>query len=61
VTQHHGRRIERILTFLSREHGRTKPDNTVILSVISGSSILAVTKVPGTAMTALVALERLLF
>jgi hypothetical protein len=59
VTQHDGRRIERALTFLSREVAQTKPDNTVMLSVISGTSLLAFTKVPGTAVTALTGLVRL--
>jgi hypothetical protein len=59
VTQHDGRRIERALAFLSREAAQTKPDNTVMLSVISGTSLLAFTKVPGTAVTALTGLVRL--
>jgi hypothetical protein len=59
VTQHDGRRIERVLAFLSREVAQTKPDNTVMLSVISGTSLLAFTKVPGTAVTALTGLVRL--
>ena len=59
MTQHDGRRIERVLAFLSREVAQTKPDNTVMLSVISGTSLLAFTKVPGTAVTALTGLVRL--
>jgi hypothetical protein len=59
VTQHNRRRIERALAFLSREAAQTKPDNTVMLSVISGSSILAFTRVPGSAVTALTGLVRL--
>ena len=59
MTQHDGRRIERALVFLSREVAQTKPDNTVMLSVISGTSLLAFTKVPGTAVTALTGLVRL--
>jgi hypothetical protein len=59
VTQHDGRRIDRALAFLSREAAQTKPDNTVMLSVISGTSLLAFTKVPGTAVTALTGLVRL--
>ncbi len=59
MTQHDGRRIERALAFLSREVAQTKPDNTVMLSVISGTSLLAFTKVPGTAVTALTGLVRL--
>jgi hypothetical protein len=61
VKQHNGRRIERVLTFLSRERAQTRPDNTVVLSVISGTSVLAFTKVPGSAVTALSGLVRLLF
>lgn len=61
MKQHNGRRIERVLTFLSRERAQTKPDNTVVLSVISGTSVLAFTKVPGSAVTALSGLVRLLF
>jgi hypothetical protein len=59
--QHIGRRIERVLAFLSREAAQTKPDNTVVLSVISGTSLLAFTKVSGeSAVTALTGLVRLL-
>jgi hypothetical protein len=61
VTQHNGRHIERVLAFFSREHAQTKPDNTVMLSVISGSSVLAFTKVSGSAVTALAGLARLFF
>jgi len=61
VTQQIERQIERALTFLSREHAQTKPDNTVVLSVISGSSALAFTKVSGSAVTALAGLVRLFF
>jgi hypothetical protein len=59
VTQDNRRRIETALAFLSREVAQTKPDNTVMLSVISGSSILAFTRVPGSAVTALTGLVRL--
>ena len=58
MKEHNGRRIERVLTFLSRELGQSKPDNTVMLSVISGSSVLALTKVSG-AESALAGLVRL--
>jgi hypothetical protein len=55
-----GRQIERVLAFLSREAAQTKPDNTVVLSVLSGTSLLAVTKVSGeSAVTALTGLVRL--
>ena len=59
MKQHNERRIERFLTVLSRELGQSKPDNTVILSVISGTSVLAFTRVPGGAVTALTGLVRL--
>jgi hypothetical protein len=59
--QHNGRRIERAITFLSRELAQTKPDTTVALSVISGSSVLAFTKFSGSAVTALTGLVRLFF
>ena len=59
MTNYNGRRIERAIAFLSREAAQTKPDNTVMLSVISGSSVLALTRVPGSAVTALTGLVRL--
>jgi hypothetical protein len=59
--QHNGRQIERAITFLSRERAQTKPDSTVTLSVISASSLLAFTKVSGSAGTALAGLARLFF
>jgi hypothetical protein len=59
--KHNGRRIEGVLTFLSRERAQARPDNTVALSVISGSSVLAFTKLSGSAVTALTGLVRLFF
>ena len=59
--QQYVRRIERVLTFLSRERAQTKPETAVTLSVISGSSVLAFTKLSGSALTALTGLVRLLF
>ena len=60
MTQNIGRHIERALAFLSREVAQTKPDNTVMLSVLSGTSLLAITKVSGeSAVTALTGLARL--
>jgi hypothetical protein len=61
VRKHYGRRIEGVITFLSRERAQAKPDTTVTLSVISGSSVLAFTKLSGSAVTALTGLVRLLF
>jgi hypothetical protein len=57
----HKRRIEQVLTFLSRERAEMKPETTMTLSVISGTSVLAFTKVSGSAMTALAGLVRLFF
>ena len=59
MKQHIGRQIERVVTFLSRERAQSKPDGTVMLSVISGSSVLALTKWSGGAETALAGLVRL--
>jgi len=61
VTKQERRRIERVITFLSRECAQTKPDNTVVLSVITGTSVLAFTRVSESAATALTGLARLLF
>ena len=60
MTQNNGRRIERVIAFLACERAQSKPDNTVVLSVISGSSVLALSKVPA-AETALAGLVRLFF
>ncbi|TML05560.1 MAG: hypothetical protein E6G36_02425 [Actinobacteria bacterium] len=59
--QHVRRRIEPLIASLSREYGQVKPDATVTLSLISGTSVLAFTKLPGTAVTALAGLVRLFF
>jgi hypothetical protein len=59
VAQYNGRYIRRAFAFLSREVAQAKPDNTVVLSVSSGTSLLAFTKVPGSAVTALTGLVRL--
>jgi hypothetical protein len=61
VTKQERRRIERVITFLSRERAQTKPDNTVVLSVITGTSVLAFTRVSEGAATALTGLARLFF
>ena len=60
MTQHESR-IEKAFTFLSRELAQTKPDSTVTLSVISGTSVLALTRLPEGAVTALAGLVRLVF
>ena len=59
MTKQDARRIERALAFLSRERAQTKPDNTVMLSVISGTSVLAFTRVSDSAAMALTGLVRL--
>ena len=58
--KHHDRhRIQEFLTFLSREHAQTKPDKTVTLTVISGSSFLAFTRVSENGASAVSSLVRL--
>ena len=52
-------RIKRFLTFLSRERAQVKPDSTVTLSVLSASSLLAVERFSGNAVTAITGLVRL--
>ena len=59
MTQHKERRIERSLTFLSREHAQAKPDKTVTLAVISGSSFLALTRFSENGANAVTSLARL--
>ena len=57
--QNESGRIKRFLTFLSRERAQVKPDSTVTLSVLSASSLLAVEKFSGNAVTAITGLVRL--
>ena len=59
VTQHNRHRIQELLTFLSREAAQAKPDKTVTLTVISGSSFLALTRVSENGASALSSLVRL--
>jgi len=59
VEQHNRHRIQEFLTFLSREHAQTKPDKTVTLTVISGSSFLAFTRVSENGASAVSSLVRL--
>jgi hypothetical protein len=47
--------------FLSLERAQTKPENTVVLSVITGTSVLAFTRVSDGAALALTGLARLFF
>jgi hypothetical protein len=59
VKHHTSQRIGELVTFLSREHAQTKPDNTFTLTVISGSSILAFTRLSESAANALIGMARL--
>ncbi len=59
MKQHNRHRIQEFLTFLSREHAQTKPDKTVTLTVISGSSFLAFTRVSENGASAVSSLVRL--
>ena len=59
MKQHNRHRIQEFLTFLSREHAQTKPDKTVTLTVISGSSFLAFTRVSESGASAVSSLVRL--
>ena len=59
MKQHDRHRIQEFLTFLSREHAQTKPDKTVTLTVISGSSFLALTRVSENGASAVSSLVRL--
>ena len=61
MTKLERRQIEQVLTFLSREGAQAKPDNTVVLSVITGTSVLAFTRVSDGAAMALTGLVRLFF
>ena len=59
MKQHNRHRIQEFLTFLSREHAQTKPDKTVTLAVISGSSFLAFTRISENGASAVSSLVRL--
>jgi hypothetical protein len=52
-------RIQELITFLSREHAQAKPDKTVTLTVISGSSFLAFTRISENGVSAVSSLARL--
>lgn len=56
---HRSQKIEELITFLSRERAQTRPDNTVTLSVISGTSVLALTRFSDSAANALIGVVRL--
>ena len=58
--KHQGRhRIQEFLAFLSREHAQVKPDKTVTLAVISGSSVLAFTRISESGASAVSSLAQL--
>ena len=59
MKQHDRHRIQEFLTFLSREHAQAKPDKTVTLTVISGSSVLAFTRFSESGASAVSSLVRL--
>ncbi len=59
MKQNDRHRIQEFLTFLSREHAQTKPDKTVTLAVISGSSFLAFTRISENGASAVSSLVRL--
>jgi len=59
VKHNRGHRIQELVTFLSREHAQTRPDNAFTLSVISGSSVLALTRFSDGAANAITGLVRL--
>ena len=58
---HRRQKIEELITFLWRERAQTKPDSTFTLSVISGSSVLALTRFSDSAANAITGLVRLFF
>jgi len=60
VNHNRRHRIERLKAFLSRQHAHTKPETAMTLSVLSGSSVLAFSRLSdNAAATALTRLVRL--
>jgi len=59
VKNHRRQKIEELVAFLSRERAQTKPDSTFTLSVISGTSVLAFTRLSDSAANALIGVVRL--
>jgi hypothetical protein len=53
-------RIDEFLTFLSRERAQTMPEYAVTLSVLSGSSLLAFTRLSDSAANAITVVVRLI-
>ena len=56
---HRRQKIEQLVAFLRDEHAQTKPDSTFTLSVISGTSFLALTRFSDSAANALIGVVRL--
>ncbi|MEN3312313.1 MAG: hypothetical protein V7645_1642 [Actinomycetota bacterium] len=57
--KHHRRqKLREQITFLSREHAQMRPE-ALTLSVISGTSVLAVTRLSDSAANALIGVVRL--
>jgi hypothetical protein len=52
-------RIEELATLLSRERAQTMPEYAVTLSVISGTSVLAFTRLSNSAANAITGVVRL--
>jgi len=52
-------RIEELVTFLSRERAQTMPEYALTLSVISGTSVVAFTRLSNSAANALTGVVRL--
>jgi len=52
-------RIQELATFLSRERAQTMPEYALTLSVISGTSVLAFTRLSDSAANALTGVVRL--
>ena len=59
MKNHRRHRIEELVAFLSRERAQTVPEYTVTLSVISGSSVLAFTRLSDSAANAITGVVRL--
>ena len=59
MKNHRRQKIEELVAFLSRERAQTKPDSTFTLSVISGTSVLAFTRLSDSAANALIGVVRL--
>ena len=60
MKQHGRHRIEELVTFLSRERAQTMPEYAVTLSVVSGSSLLAFTRLSDSAANAIAVVVRLI-